>query len=178
MPHEWATRQSELWCCERRYLRVHSRRAADALGHQECPGLPVKLAAVLANPSGHVLVATCDSQSRCILACTVCGCWAHVVHRRLLKKYGGAAPARSEGYKAIRRLALGEHPQQDKGRLDGPVLAVGASQQAFAPAAVRDTGACGSSVGTTPAVGVEEQAPAVNRLEALRLRVLAKQGVA
>ena len=194
VPHEWANRQGELWCCERCYLRVHSRRAADALGHQECPGLPVKLAAVVADPNGHVLVAVRDSQSRCILACTVCGCWAHVIPRRLLKKCEGKAPAKSEGYKALRRLALGEHPQHDKGLLDGPVLAVGAPQQAFAgwvsglvlaPTAVRDTGACGSSssvqemiVGTTPAVGVEEQAPTVNRLEALRLRVLAKQGAA
>ena len=138
---------------------------------------------------------------RPLVACVKCGYWAERKPRALLQECKGFAAPRSEGSQALRRLAMGQHPQHDRGHLVGPVVALQWDHQEAASAALsaflqkgRRSGVRAvpgheagghvrtASPGVPGAAGVderptspEERGPtAKSRLDALRTRVAAK----
>ena len=182
-------------CC---FKRARTRQATVARAHEECEGLAHKMAAVVAHPRGHVLAAAEDDSGRPLVACVRCGCWAERQPKVLVKACKGAAAPRSEGFQALRRMAIRKHPQHARGNLVGPVVALQKEQQEAASKALmrylhlegrargrRVPGPVGDSQGRTTCLdelgaasdaqsGGQGTSSARERLEALRGRVVAK----
>ena len=123
LPHDWQCRDGA-WACAVCFKRVRTRHAMARRRREECDGLAPKIAAVVASPQGHVLAAAGDSCGRPLLFCLKCGNWAESKPRLLLKPCKNRALPQSEGYQALRRVAVGLHPRHMAGHLVGPVWAI------------------------------------------------------
>jgi len=190
-PHDWQFRGGA-WVCATCFKQARTRQAIARREQEECEGLAPKMCAVVAHPQGHVLAAAEDKCGKPLLACLKCGNWAESKPRALLKGCRGRVAPRSEGFQALRRLALGIHPQHKRGHLVGPVVALQAEHQEAAdqaldvylhkvgrpkgrraqggspcpPARGPGEGSVGQAVASVPAAQL--------RLQALRARVVAR----
>ena len=145
-----------------------------------------RMAALAADPRGHVLAHGADMQQHDFIACVRCGHWAETRPRKLLKPCcGQPRHSRCEGAQALRRIASRRHPCSVRGPLTGPLFTISPELQAHAAQMLDEyispakqepqpsTVAADSASQTTVVVPLTA---AQQRLAALRSRVAARVG--